>query len=83
MESLLGPLQILETPKCEHEMQANIPIKKTKPELARHVGNIHIMAAVEQSRQEDSILGASVKRRASLSYYNKSGLREEEAGGGC
>lgn len=39
-------------------MQANIPIKKTKPELARHVGSILIMAAVEQLRQEDNVLGA-------------------------
>lgn len=58
MESLLGLLQILETPKCEHKVQANIPIKKTKPELARHVGSILIMAAVEQLRQEDNILAA-------------------------
>lgn len=56
-------LQILETPKCEPKMQANIPHLKTqtKPELTRHVGDMIRMPTVEQPRQEDNIHGASIK----------------------
>lgn len=69
MESLLGivykswKLQNLNT-RCRQTS----PFKKTqtKPELIRHVGNILIMPAVEQSRQEGNIPGASIKSLGQL-----------------